>query len=72
MKSLIMAALLTISPITTAMDKYPVMGEAAGMSRVLIMQCKTKGYFIVSLIVNGKIERYLIDCVVTELEGTEQ
>ena len=75
MKSLIMAALISVSPTVTAMEpaeQYPVMDEAAGLARVILMQCKTKGAVIIRIIVDGKMEQYLIDCVVTELEGTEQ
>ena len=72
MKSLIMVTLLTISSTvqaTEAMQRYPIMDQAAGLARVILEQCKDNGSIIIAIMVNGKLEKYLVDCHVTRLGG---
>ena len=70
MKSLIMAALLAISSTVSATEpalKFPVMNDAEGLARVILKQCGSKGVIIIAVVVDGKLEKYLIDCHVTKL-----
>ena len=76
MKSLIIAAtLLTISPTASAAvpeappipERYEVMDKAAVLARAVFKQCKTNGVVVISYMVNGKREQYLMDCHVTDL-----